>query len=65
MLFNKDLVDIALKTCWYIRKTERHYLVFEVAVPSAKDRLLLITFSNSHLIIDTSQVQVGELFCSS
>ncbi len=56
MLFGKDLVDIALKIGGCIRKTKRHYLVLEVAVSSTEGLLLLVTFSDSHLIIGTSKI---------
>lgn len=61
-LFNKDLVDVALKTNLYIGKTKRHNLIFTVAVHGIKSCLLLVTFLSSHLIIGTSDIQLDKLF---
>ncbi len=49
-----------MKTGGCVGKAERHYLVLEVAVSGAKGRLLFVTFSNPHLMIGTSQVQLGK-----
>ncbi len=58
--FNKDLVDVILKTGQYIRKTKGHDLVLKITVSDIKGRLPLIIFSNSHLIISTSEIQMGK-----
>ncbi len=55
-LFCEDLVDIALKTGWYVGKAEGHYLVLEVAISGAKGRLPFVTFLYPYLMISTSQV---------
>ncbi len=55
-LFSKILVDVALKTGGCVGKSEGHYLVLEVAVSGVKGRLPLVTFSNSHLMIGTSEI---------
>ncbi len=60
-LFSKDLVDVALKTSGCVKKTEGHYLVLEVAVSGAEDYLSLVTFSDSHPMIGTSEIQLGKL----
>ncbi len=61
-LLIENFVDIALKTGGCIGKAEGHYLVLEVAVSGAKGRLLFVTFSNPHLMIGTSQIQLGKPF---
>ncbi len=53
-LFNKDLVDVALKTGGCVEKSEGYYLVLKVAVSVAEGRLLFIIFSNPHSMIGTS-----------
>ncbi len=59
-LFSENLIDVALKTSGFVKKAKRHYLVLEVVVSGAKDYLLFVTFSNSHLMIGTSQIQLGK-----
>ncbi len=58
--FSENLVDVALKTGGCVRKAEGHYLVLEVAVSGAKNRLAFVTFSNPHSMISTSQIQLGK-----
>ncbi len=53
-LLSENLIDVALKTGGYVRKAEGHYLVLEVAVSGAKDRLPFVTFLNPYLMIGTS-----------
>ncbi len=60
-LFNEDLVDVALKTGWSIRKTKGHDLVVEMTVSSTKSHFLLITFLNPHLIIIISKILLDKL----
>ncbi len=60
-LLSNNLVDIVLKTGWRIGKARKYNLVFEVVVLGIKNYLPLVTFSNSHLMIGTSQVQLCEL----
>ncbi len=55
-LFSKDLVDVALKTGGCVGKSKGHYLVLEVTVSGAEGRLPLVTFSDSHLMIGTSEI---------
>ncbi len=59
-LFSKNLIDVALKTGGCIRKAKGHYLVLEVVISGMKGRLPFVTFSNPHLMIDTSQIQLGK-----
>ncbi len=61
-LFSENFVDVALKTGGCVKKAERHYLVFKVAVSGAKSRLPFVTFSNPHLMIGTSQIQLSKPF---
>ena len=60
-LFSEDFINVALKTGWSIGESKRHDLVLEVAVPSTKNSLSFVAFSNSHPIVDTSQIQLGKL----
>ncbi len=39
---------------------EGYYLILEVAVSSAKNRLLFVTFSNPYSMIGTSQIQLDK-----
>ncbi len=59
-LFSENLIDVALKTCGYIGKAKRHYLILEVVVSSVKDRLSFVTFLNPYSVIGTSQIQLGK-----
>lgn len=58
---SKDFVTIALKTSWCVGKAERYNLVLKVVVHNVIGHLSLIIFSNSHLMIGTSQVQLYKL----
>lgn len=49
--FNKNLIDIIMKTSWSIRKSKEYDLVLEMAISSLKSSFLFIVFSNFHLII--------------
>ncbi len=60
-LFNKDFIDIALKTGWYVGKAKRHNLILEVAISGVKNRLPLIVFLISHLIISICKIQLSKL----
>lgn len=55
-LFCKNLVDIALIIGRYIKKFKKYDLILRVAITSLKASLLFVTFLNSYLIIDASQV---------
>ena len=55
-LFSKNLVDIVLKTSRCVRKVKEHYLVLKVTIFSTENRFLLITISNSHLIISIGKI---------
>ena len=58
--FSEDLVDVALKTGWYIEKIKRHDLVLKVAVSGAESRFSLVAFSDSHPMIGTNEIQLGK-----
>ena len=62
---NNDLVDISLKACWCVHQTKRHHLVLEVAISSLECSVPLVPFVDSHLIVGTDVVELGELFGSS
>lgn len=55
-LFNKNLINIALKIGRNIRESKKHYLVPEITIFGTKSSLTFVAFSNSHPIIDTGQV---------
>lgn len=59
--FSKDFVDIAPKTGWCVRKAKKHNLVLNMAVYGTKAHLPLIAFSNPHLRIGTSEIQLSKL----
>lgn len=45
--FNKDLIDIILKTDQGDKEFKKHDLVLEMSVPGTKDSLSFVTLSNS------------------
>ena len=59
--FFQDFIDIVLKTGQSISEFKRHDLVFKMAIFSIKNSLPFIAFSNSHSVIDISQVQLGKM----
>ena len=63
-LLRKDLVDVPLKACWGVRQTERHHLVLEVTVSSPERGLPFVPLSDSHSMVGTGKVELGESFCS-
>ena len=64
-LLSKDLVDVFLEACWCVCQTERHHLVLKVAVSSPERGLLLVPLADSHSMVGTSEVELGESFSSS
>ena len=60
-LFCKDLIDIALEYCWSVGQSKRHYLTLEVTVSGPKSSFLLISFTNSHLVVNIGEVELGKL----
>lgn len=59
-LLSKDIVNVTLEMGGYIGKAKKHYLVLKLAVSGAENSLPLITFSNSHRIIGTSEILPGK-----
>ncbi len=55
-LVSKDFVDVVLKISGYSRKAKEYNLILEVAISNIKSCFLFFTYSNSYLIIITSQV---------
>ena len=64
-LFSKDLVDVSLEAYWCVCQTERYHLVLKVAVSSPERSLPLVPLADSHSMIGTSEVELGESFSSS
>ena len=58
-----DFVNIALETGRCIGQPKRHYSVHEVPVSSPENRLPFIALFYPHPIINTREVELGELFC--
>ena len=61
-LFGQHLIDITLKTSQCVRKSKKHYLVFEMAVLSLKGCLLFITLFYLYLIVSSREIELDELF---
>ncbi len=49
-----NFVDVALQTDGCVGKAKEYYLVLEMTVSGVESRFLLVTFSESHPMIDTS-----------
>lgn len=56
--FGKDFTNIALKTRQCFRKIKKPDLVLNIVVSDMENKLLLIIFLNSHLIIGISKIQL-------
>lgn len=63
-LFCQYLIDVFLEACCYVKKVKRHHLILKMTVSSSKSRLPLVSFANSHPIVSTSQIELGELINS-
>lgn len=59
-LFSQNLVKISMEASQSVRKTEKHNLIFEVAISFAKRCFLLITFSYSDLMIGNRNIKLGK-----
>lgn len=55
-LFNKNPIDIALKTVKYIKKFEEHHLVLKVIIFNTKNHLSFVTFLNPYPVIDIDDI---------
>ena len=64
-LFRKDFIDVTLECCRSVGQSKRYYLILKVAVSGPKNSLLLISFTNPHLVIGTGEVKLGKPPCSS
>lgn len=60
-LFHQNLVDIAVKNCWYISQAKRYYLVLEMVITDLENRLLFMTFLDSHLIISIGEIKLSKI----
>ena len=60
---DKDLVNGALEAGRGVGQPKRHYLVLDVAVSSPESRFLFIALFYPHPIVNTCEVELGELFC--
>ena len=61
MFFSKDFVDVSLEAGGGVRKTEKHDLILEIAVPHLEDCFLLVILPNSHSMICVCQVQLSKI----
>ncbi len=59
-LLYQDLIDIALERSRYIGQSKKHHLVFEMAIAGPEGCFPFIAFSDPHLIVDISQIKLGE-----
>ena len=57
---SKNLIDITLKIGEYIKKAQRHHLVFEMAASDTKSYFPFVIFSDSYPMIGTSKIQLGK-----
>ena len=58
--FHKDFVDVSLEAGRFVRRSERHDLILEIAVPCSEGYFPLVTLPNSHLMICVCQVHLGK-----
>ena len=56
----KDFVNVTLEASWSVGEAEGHDLIFKVAIPGAERGFPLVTLFNSHLMIGTSEIQLGK-----
>ena len=63
-LFREDFIDVALECYRSVGQSKRHYLIFEIAVSGPESSFPLISFTNSHPVIGTSEVELGKPPCS-
>ncbi len=56
----QDLADVILEDGRYISQSKRHYLVLKMAIVGPKGCLPFVAFFDPHLIIDISQIKLGE-----
>lgn len=54
--FDKDLIDITLKTGQTVKESKKHDPILEIAVPNTKGSLLFVIFLNLYLMVGIGQV---------
>ena len=59
-LLSQDLIDVTLKARRCIGLSERHLLIFEMAILGAESRLPFVTFLDPDLIIGIGEVRMSE-----
>ncbi len=59
-LLGQDLVDVTLKRGRCIGQSERHDLVFEMAVTGPEGHLPFVTFPDPHSMVGIGQIELGE-----
>ena len=58
--FYQNFIDVVLEAGGGVRKTKKHNLVLEIAVPYLEDCFLLVTLLSFHPIICIYQVQLSK-----
>ena len=61
-LLGQNLINIILEARQYVREPQKYYLVLELALLSLESCFLFIAFFNTHLIVSTYEIKLGELF---
>ncbi len=59
-LLRQNLVDVALKSGWYIGQAKRHDLILEVVILSLEGHILFIIFSDLYSIIGIDSIKLCE-----
>lgn len=62
-LIQEYLVIVYPEACSCIGKAKLYHLISKITVFDAKNRFLLVHFTNSHSVIDTCQIKLGKLLC--
>ncbi len=57
-LLDQDLVDVTLKHGRCIGQSERHDLVFEMAIADPEGRLPFVTFPDPHSMVGIGQIKL-------
>ena len=60
-LFCKNLIAIALEGCQSVSPLKRYYQIFEMTVSSLEKCFLLISFTNSYLVISICEFELSKL----
>ena len=59
--FSENIFNIFLKACQRIYQFEKYYLVFKVIISYLEHHFLFISFTNSHLIVNTGKFKLDKL----